>query len=449
MREYEKDLSEVLTRGLRPDRITKEPFLTECYNCYPDVVGIKGVVPPTNLITNCPSIDWPYPVVWLGQDETYLATSSQLYKIESDWSLTSLCGSANYLRDFADFGDYAVFSGNNQVIVKDTDAGTYEAVTADSSFPKFRTCCNFNGQLVVGRIESVWNGQGASSVGWSKIGQADFTVGEGNVAGYRQVHWPGVVYKVRKLGNTVMVYGDNGVGMLAPKDHYFGYRPFLQIGMAGERAWTGNENVHFFVDTSRFLWKVEEGKLPQRLGYQEFFENMTASDIVGTYDERYGHFYFSDGNYTYGYCDNGLFQVGFKLTSCYAEGIYNIGILEVYDDPSGYGADDIVVAVDNLAPVSRGLRTLTFLELGTSVESDVYLGAGYDYGDGKGLQNTSWVRANDQGVGRVQITARDVRPRFRIKEYSTGDVAMSLLAHIQFSDSRFRRGLSYAHTTVA
>jgi hypothetical protein len=445
MKELEIDLSSALTKGLRADVFqTDELQLVECFNAVPEDWGVRPYERPADAILEVPETDWPFPRVFVSGEVIYLATKDTLYKVNGDWSLTSLT-SANQLRDMADFGDYVVFSGYNQVIVKDTELVTYGPILADASFPEFRTCCNFNGQLVIGYIESSWHGCGSSDVGWSNIGAADFTLGAGNEAGFRRVHWNKTVWRVMKLGETVMVYGDNGVGQLFPHEQTFGYKGIMNLGLYSEWAVVGDEFSHHFIDSSGDLWMVEDKQKPKKLGYKEYLSQLTAANTTAIKDIRNGRVYFSDGVKTFVYCDNGLFEVGILPTTIFSIDQYLVGCFSVIDDDDlDYQDDDMVVTFDTLQPTIRSMKTVTeFLVEAYADAGYLYTGAYYKYSN-EAMTATDWERANEQGRQRIQITAPDIQLRIRLKNYVTDDRITRATARLQYPDGRYRRGIENA-----
>ncbi len=442
MRELELDLSKALTKGLRPENYqVGEPALVECFNAVPEERGLIPYVRPSEAINDTPDTDWPFPRVFIGGKEIFLATVDKLYKLDGSWDLTELCD-ASQIRDMADFGDYVVFSGYNQVIVKDTELNTFSAILADNSFPEFQTCCNFNGQLVVGHIESSWYGCGAANVAWSGIGRADFTVGCDNEAGFRRVHWNKIVWRVKKLGNTVRVYGDNGIASLYPHEQTFGYKALSNKGLYSRWALAGDDNNHFYIDSDGELWQVDsEGS--KKLGYKEFLSQLTAYKTTASFDLRNGHVYFSDETTTYVYNGRGLFSVGILPSTIFSLDSYLVGVFtDIDDDALDYQSDDMLATIDVVQPEIRAMKTVTEVIADTYADGGyLYIGAYYKYTH-EAMTATEWTRADEQGRLRLQLTAPDIQIRLRIKNYvEDEDRITRLVARMQYPDLRYRRGL--------
>lgn len=443
MRELEKDLSKALTMGLRRERYQEsEPALVECFNAVPREWGLDAYIRPADAILDVPETDWPFPRAFVGGNQVFLATKDKLHLVNGDWSLTELCD-ANQAIDMADFGDYVVFSCINQVVVKDTELGTFGPILADSSFPEFRTCCNFNGQLVVGYIESTWNGCGAESLGWSNIGTSDFTCGPGNEAGFRRVHWNKLVYRVKKLAETVMVYGDNGIGMLFPHEQTFGYRAISNLGLYSKWALTGTESIHFWVSSDGDLWKLVADGKPEKLGYKEFLSTLYRTRTTCNFDLRKGHVYISDNTKTFVYNGRGLFQVGILPSTVFSLDQYLVGCFSEFDDDDyDFQSDDMVVAVDSLQPEIRAMKTITEVLVDNfAQEKYLYVGAKYKYTNYEDYTATSWERAQYDGRFRLQLTAPDIQVRLRIRDYVEDDRLSRAVVRMQYPDGRYRRGV--------
>ncbi|MCK5603340.1 hypothetical protein KAR91_15760 [Candidatus Pacearchaeota archaeon] len=442
MREYERDLSKIIAQGLRQRRRPQEDSLIQCYNAVPTETGIHAYVRP-DIALPCSTADWPYPMTWVGGKEKFLALRDAIYKIESNWDLTKIVD-VSHPRDFADFGDYVVFACGSQVIVKDTEAETFAAILADASFPEFQTCCSFRGQLIVGNVTSSWSGAGYDSVGWSNIGRADFTIGSGNEAGHMRVPWAGEVKKVKALGAAVMVYGANGVGRIFPHEQTYGFEQLLNIGVLGDFAVSGDESEHMFVDAAYNLWKVLDGKPPEKIDCQEWFDGMVYYDTVGLFDSNKRHFYFSDGVKTLVFGEGRLFEVGILPTSLMYVDYYFTGTWVEAEDNSNcaFNTDDLVLGIDTINSRRRSLKTLTFLEADADYEGSLYLSGGYRYDSGD-YSPTQWLNATQEGAARIQLTASDVRVRLKLTEYSETDRVVFLTSRWQFPDNRYIRSLSH------
>ena len=461
MREYERDLSKVITEGLRPNGRPQEDSLIKCFNGVPDPTGVRGyelpgmAVEESGGVCGCPidaTLDWPYPMIWQGAKDNYFATRDKLYILNIDRTVTELVDLV-WARDFADFGDYVVFTGAYQVIVKDIHEGDSDDVTnygpilASPSFPEFRTCCNFNGQLVIGNVTSNWSGARHNSVGWSNIGSADFTLGEMNEAGHMPMPWEGAVLKVKTLGKSVMVYGENGIGRIYPNEQTFGFENLLDVGLISFYAIAGDDHEHLFIDQDWNLWQIIEGEKPKKLNYQEWFGQMRPISIIGLFDPHNRDFYFSDETVTYVWRDGRLFEVGILPTAImYSNGWFSGLYKQSPDDQHcGYTWCDLVLGIDTVNSRRRSIKTLTTLEVDADYSNELAVSAGYSYAHGE-FTPFKWIDATQEGFARIQLTASDIQIRTKLINYEVDDKMVFITSSWQFPDNRYNRTFDHTKT---
>jgi hypothetical protein len=106
----------------------------------------------------------------------------------------------------------------------------------------------------------------------------------------------GDVLRVLKLGEKpgmVVVYGENGIGILNPVSSpavTFGFTKVGDIGIPCKSAVGGDEKLHAFVTQAGDLWTIDpEGGLKRR-GYNEFMSNLDSTEIVVSFDPRRSSF---------------------------------------------------------------------------------------------------------------------------------------------------------------
>lgn len=133
---------------------------------------------------------------------------------------------------------------------------------------------------------------------WSKIGSMDFTIDSTNEAGEMPMSFDGSVYEVKKLQNQVIVYGSNGIDVMAPSEVYWGLKPLLNVGIMSKNSVTTNGDAnHWFIDTKGRLWSF--GTKLEQLGYEQLFNTM--SDPLLLYDNGEELVYICDGTTGYVY----------------------------------------------------------------------------------------------------------------------------------------------------
>ncbi len=444
-----------LNTGLRTDdsQPINSPGLLELYNLKPGPLGLSAYEAITNRKGSL-TFSWPYPILFVGTNYKFILTSTTLYTVASNWAQTSqLTTTAGYLWDFLDLGTYCIFTNGTKMIVRDAIAGTYSAINYNSTMPRFSTGCVFNGQLVVGNIKTTWHGCGTCSVIWSSIGTNDFTPGVNNIkgsvneAGFRtQMHWNGEVFKVRQLGNAIVIYGDNGIGSLFPSNEYFGYRELKSFGLASRNAVAGDKNKHLIVASDGTLqlvtFKVSAyGSTYEEiteLGYSEFISTMTLANIVVSYDPRNDEFYISDGVKCFLLTTKGLCQIFQLVTSVYRDSTGLNGVTYDTTDTEARLTTDVYDFQE------RGIKTVMGLELGSYHPSGGGTYSGYgriDYKYDKSVAITTGVNILLNPSGVMTQPSGGIEFKFGCKFTNYINVKLDYLkVDVKMTDRRFMRG---------
>lgn len=304
------------------------PAVDELYNVEVTETGLVPYSPLTLLGTFTP--DWPFP--WLKGGAGKMLTISpvntttaqlDMWEGEVDTYITDITlpsfGIAD-LPDMAVFDTYRVITGTFGVL-----DGIGNNLTSTTNIPKARSCCNYKGQLILGGILGDWHDCDESFVAWSNIGDVTMLPDWKNEAGYRPINFVEKVYRVRRLGDLVAVYGSNGVvflsGVASPAPT-LGMKEVAKIKLASMAAVDGGLRYHIAVDSSGYVWQVtQEGA--ERLGYKDAMSNLTLSDVVVSYDEVNNRNYISDGARCFLLTDAGLCEV-YQIVSG-AAGYYGVG----------------------------------------------------------------------------------------------------------------------------
>ena len=308
MKEFSVPFKDGLKKGLRSNSRSprNSESLVECYNLKPGEGGLEAYEPITNPLTGV-AVDWPFPQLFLGQDVRVLATATAIYEL-STWALGTAKLSSlaeNERWDFIDFGSYLILANGTKLCIRDY-AGAWTSNDSTSTIPRFSTGCNFNGQAVAGNIKTAWHGCGTGSLIWSKIGSVDFTPDGTNEAGFRNIPWEGTVLRVKKLGKGVVVYCENGIGVLVPFAQTFGWDILTEVGIPAKSAISGNDNIHVFVNTAGELCRINKDFSLEVLGYSEYMSLMTAASIVVEHNPVLREFHISDPTYAFILTEQGL-----------------------------------------------------------------------------------------------------------------------------------------------
>jgi hypothetical protein len=193
------------------------------------------------------------------------------------------------------------FSGGSVLPRIGSVGGT--AITADGTYNQNIECAItgssliFDGTGFTGVIDSVSvklindGAYGGLQSPWREIMQR-------NEFGMCALPWQGTVLHQRRLGDTVIAYGDGGISALVPHSSpvaTFGVRDIQGlghgIGIASRSAVGGSIDGHVFVDTSGALWRVTTSLQAERLGYDEYLADLLDDDIVISHDPQRNEFY--------------------------------------------------------------------------------------------------------------------------------------------------------------
>lgn len=326
--------------------------------------------------------------------------------------------------------------------------------------PEFITCCNFKGQPILGGILSTnasWTNLGQCAVAWGAIGQWEFRPNINRTAGYIRMPWSdwdeGLVHKVMRLGDVVMVYGNGGRAGLAP----YNQQMAVGFGMIDEVRGTGvdkgfhvagDSNIHAFVDTNNELWLVQRGLKFEKLGYKEWFTDLLAENaaeaeglpMVVSYDPTNKRFYF--GGFSSAYCltEYGLYTTHQSVTGV---GNYRGNVLAgFFKDLADYEGR-VVVMEDDFR--QRGFKTVDHMDLGIdyapSGSETITAGVDTRYTNSESWRTGDWKRVNAQGVVHLGKTASDFRFKAKVSDYRDGSPKLdSMKVRWKMVDKRSIRG---------
>lgn len=427
-------------------------------------------------------ITWPYPQVriagnyllGLSIDEDGELKVYELLNENDTWTATEVASLGDYENiDFVDtegWGPFYVVTASKIIddVLVTTAFGRYPDGTImelpNSAVPEFATVCSYNGQPIIGCLESdlsPWSSLLYSSVAWASIGGAfDFRPTEpGNeTAGF--THLPainqgkGILRRVIQLGKFVIAYGEDTIYALAPHSlgrGGFGRKDLEISGIRSASHVAGGERVQLFLNSHNELILINENLEPQLLGYKEYMEELDNEEVVITYVPQKKRFYISDSSRGFVLTEQGLYECHQCVTSAlYYRGRILCGFF--------YDTEDWEprLTLDTLDFNTRGLKTLQSMELDVRYADgcdEVYISAlyRYDYQTSKDkFEESCWLRLNPQGIGYPVVTANEFRPRLKGVDYRESDLRISRIElKYQLTDKRNIRGLSNARKTSA
>ena len=333
----------------------------------------------------------------------------------------------------------------------ETAYGDTHGALPDYRCPEFGTGCNFKGQAIIGNIYSTdeyWEQIGKSGVCWSAISKFDFRPDE-RTSGYRVMPWgdykSGMVYKIRRLGDVAMVYGDGGMAALVPAVDpvtTFGLKEMRGAGIASFYHMAGDEQVHLFLDNRDDLWMIGQDLKPQKLGYREWMQDLTNANIVISYVPSKKRFYIADGTQCFVLTEYGMYETH-QIPSCVGD--YRNSVLAgFFVDSADYEAR---VTSGVLDFGLRCIKTLAEVEISgdyydgsdTPLKTSTYYR--YDHKD-SGFTQTSWINFNDTGFAMPIVSAPEMKISVKADDYRNSTLNLdSLTARLKVSDKRGIRGM--------
>lgn len=262
-----------------------------------------------------------------------------------------------------------------------------------------------------------------SGVGWliptnrefwecSKIGDAfDFTKDDSHESVRMPTEHPGWIYQAKQLNEKMVMYGENGVTVLSPRDQYWSSRMILNVGLKGKNAIAGNQGRHVCVDKTNILWDFSsEGLIPH--DYSQFL-SLLGNCLVISYDERLKSFYISDANYTFIYNQYGLGKGPIAISGMG----YRYGIFYVVS-PSTLTTAPFEICTDIHDLGNRDRKEIMSMKFGTDVTQDLYVAIDYRWNKAQTWFTTPWVKTDRFGVASIRISGIEFRFRAKLKTYA-------------------------------
>jgi len=246
-----------------------------------------------------------------------------------------------------------------------------------------------------------------SFVKWSKIGQIDFTIDKTNESGERPVDWSGFVWDVKKLGNKVVAYGQNGVTLLTPIGVNVGMETISRIGLKGKNAVAGTDKLHFFVDNLGQLWRLSDSL--KMLDYSEFLASTTAN-LSLFYDNANDLLYLCDGVIGFLYCDG---------SQSFGKGPINVtginsksGVLYVTSN-TAIVTPIFEICTDIYDFGTRRGKSIVSIEFGTDVATALKTSIDYRLDKAEAFKQTPWYTVDSRGIYYISLYGKEFR--FRLK----------------------------------
>lgn len=248
-------------------------------------------------------------------------------------------------------------------------------------------------------------------VQWSNIGHLDFTVWKDNVAGERPLDWKGWVYALKKLGNRVIAYGQNGVSVLTPAGNAWGLQTIHRIGLKGKGAVCGDEKEHYFVDAEGRLCKISDQV--EILDYSEYLDGLSPS-ITLNHDVANQLVYICDGQYGYIYSpkDSSMGQGPTNIAGIGSQG----GVLFV-SSPAAISTPVCQISTDIYDFGTRKSKIIRSVELGTENTQTLSVAIDYRRDKAGAFSTTDWRTVNAKGVAYITCYGHEFRIKVKSSAY--------------------------------
>lgn len=393
---------------------------------------------------------------------------------------------------FADFGDTWAFFNGKSVVFKTNKLSMFGDTSSVLVVEDItvQTGCAFNGRMMMGGFSSsdFWNDEWESFmrdmhdkgfgmafptaldtnwVWWSQIGSDAFwlfypsdtlrgfitddendvytdeknrlmEMVQRNEMGFMPMHWQGTVRKMMPLGNGVMVYGDGGISYMPKVESTFGLQEIMPVGIASRSAVGGTNKEHVFVDESGWVYRVQAGQVPRRLGYREYFETAAqgSTDIVVSYDPIENEYYISDGTSCYVLSDGGLYETTYLVNSLSTLSGDTVGI---YFRPTASDDAYSILCTDVIDMGLRSIKTIERVIVSATNTTMVSVAVDWRMKSGASWARTGYQVCNDEGVAYFPVQGVEFRIVVRVLDYTKLDID-DVDVQFKTTDKRIIRG---------
>lgn len=265
----------------------------------------------------------------------------------------------------------------------------------------------------------------------------------------------GKVLNFRKLGDSLCVLSEDGVSLTkavsspAPTFNIRGLEEAGGINNRGAVAAAKDGSELVYLDNSGTLVKIKSSGEVIKLGYKEYLYDLIGSDVIISYSsEPFNRgYYISNGDQTFIYSIEGLFEVGHVVNSAHYFKGATVGM-----GTELTGASNIIgkVGIDANDFGLSGIKTLEWIR----VEVDEYseesspkpsLQVSIDYVH-TNVSNSTWNstgyrNVNKEGIVYFPVTGVKFRINIKVANYANHTIIYAEVG-IKQGDKRFTRHFS-------
>ena len=136
-------------------------------------------------------------------------------------------------------------------------------------------------------------------------------------AGFAVMPFKGAVLHMKRLGDSVVVYGEDGAAIMKPMVEPIPTFSVVKLdipGLMNTGALNGDKNKHVLIDKEGYVWEVtEEG--PTRVDYHEWITEIDDDDVIVSYNKVLGDFYITNGARTFLLSPYGMTEISQVIMS--------------------------------------------------------------------------------------------------------------------------------------
>lgn len=275
--------------------------------------------------------------------------------------------------------------------------------------------------------------------------------------GFLAMPFKGRVIGLHKVGEFILVFGTDGIALLAQVDKAEGFgfksRRLVNTGINCNLSYTGTDDFCVFVDTSGVMWRFTANGALENIGYKHIFAQETGILWNLFYDQTLDYVHCNpsvQGIQNYVLTPNGMSTFPYKFTSL----LRRAGELLTTPMYVNWYSDDAVPPTVNVLHSTwsfttneidfqvRAIKTIHSIQIDSSYMEDMLVEIDYRYDTSSDWETTDPVPVNSTGVAVIIVSGVD----FRIKVTgfsSTGgnSVIRRLDVKWHLSDKRNVRGL--------
>lgn len=270
---------------------------------------------------------------------------------------------------------------------------------------------------------------------YSEVKEMVYEAIDAGTIGMCPLRTQGAIRAIRELSEGPIVYDDDSVTVLRRDGTEYVPVKIHEIGIAGRGAVAGTMGEHVFVDSQSVLCRVTSDGV-ERIGFSEYLDDLTLSDIVVTRDPDRNEYYISDGVKGYGYAYGQLSEttrVNTGLSRVPTSGL--IGISEDLGVETDFEFKGLPFNMDR-----PGMKTVKQVDFSSVDVEALECRLHYNYKDSSEFSATRWFPANNEGVAFPFATAMNFKLEVRGRVTQTNPRIENIRVWFQAPDRRYVRG---------